>query len=171
MDSTVSAPVPLESPACLLCGGLDFTIVLEGLRDWVWRKPGVFTLARCTACGLVITRPRPTAEGLGFYYDGAYSAGADGTQSVDMAGFYTGFFGRLLNRYRLVPIEKALKLGAQDHMPDAGCSQGFFLDTAYSSAGCAVWGSQLCCASHQMHRVLGWCTAARTPGALVHDAL
>ena len=171
MDSTVSAPVPLESPACLLCGGLDFTIVLEGLRDWVWRKPGVFTLARCRACGLVITRPRPTAEGLGFYYDGAYSAGADGTQSVDMAGFYTGFFGRLLNRYRLVTIEKVRKLGAQDHLLDVGCSQGFFLDTAHASAGCAVSGIDLDSGSIELARARDGAPAAYTQGRLVDDAL
>jgi SAM-dependent methyltransferase len=166
-----AAPVPLESPPCLLCGGADFAVELEGVRDLVWRKPGAFQLARCRACGLVMTRPRPTAEGLNFYYAGAYSAGGEGTDAVDMAGFYTGFFGRLLNRYRLVTIEKVQKLGAGDHLLDVGCSQGFFLDTAHAAAGCAVSGIDLDAGSIRLAEARGGAPAGYTVGRLVDDPL
>jgi SAM-dependent methyltransferase len=134
------APVPLESPSCLLCGGTDFTPVLTGVEDRVWHKPGRFTIARCAGCAFVMTRPRPTPEGLGFYYAEAYSGGAG---AIDMRAFYTSWVGRLVNRYRLVTIEKVRKPSADDHILDVGCSQGFFLQAAREAVGCRTSGIDL----------------------------
>ena len=164
-------PVPMESPACLLCGSDDFRLALDGLRDHAWQKPGVFRLDQCQSCGLVMTRPRPTAEGLAFYYEGAYSAGEGATQSVDMAGFYSSGAGRLLNRYRLITIEKVQKLGPQDRLLDVGCSQGFFLDTAHEHTGCAVAGIDLDAGSVDLARARGGAPAEYTVGRLIDDPL
>lgn len=164
-------PVPLEAPPCLLCGGEAFTVVLVGLRDYAWQKPGVFQLERCAACGLVMTRPRPTAEGLSFYYEGAYSGGGTATQAVDMAGFYQSAAGRLLNRYRLVTLEKVKKLGAGDRLLDVGCSQGFFLDTVHQQTGCAVAGIDLDAGSVDLARARGGAPADYTVGRLIDDPI
>lgn len=169
LDPRDACPVPLESPACLLCGGEEFSLALEGLRDFAWRKPGVFRLDRCRGCGLVMTRPRPTVKGLDFYYEGAYSAGADSTQAVDMAGFYRSGAGRLLNRYRLITIEKVRKLGPDDRLLDVGCSQGFFLDTAHAHTGCAVAGVDLDAGSVALARARGGAPAEYSVGRLIDD--
>lgn len=112
----VKAPVPLESPPCPLCGGTDYRTVLEGARDAIWRKPGVFRLQRCAGCGLVATRPRPTPEALSFYYEGTYS----GEGEDAMRRFQTeSRLGRLISRYRLRVIEKVRRLGPDDRLLDA----------------------------------------------------
>jgi ubiquinone/menaquinone biosynthesis C-methylase UbiE len=41
-------------------------------RDIVWRKPGVFNLARCRRCNLIMTTPRPVAADMHVYYDDWY---------------------------------------------------------------------------------------------------
>ena len=63
----------LEAPPCPLCGGDDFRVVIGEARDRLHRKSGVFQVQACRRCGMVITRPRPTAAALGYFYEGAYS--------------------------------------------------------------------------------------------------
>lgn len=137
------APVPLESPPCLLCGGEDFEVVLRDVRDELTGRPGTFHVSRCRACRFVMTRPRPTAAGLGFYYDGAYSAGGDQPGEIDMRGFYTSNAGELLNRLRTATIEKVRMPGADDRVLDVGCSQGFFLQAARRRWGATTTGIDL----------------------------
>lgn len=133
----VKAPVPLESPPCPLCGGTAYRTVLEGARDAIWRKPGVFRLQRCAGCGLVATRPRPTPEALSFYYEGTYS----GEGEDAMRRFQTeSRLGRLISRYRLRVIEKVRRLGPDDRLLDVGCSYGGFLRVAREDRGCATAG-------------------------------
>jgi SAM-dependent methyltransferase len=44
-------------------------------HDWIYGLPGSFPLVRCTHCGLVYLRERPTRSALPFYYpDGSYYA-------------------------------------------------------------------------------------------------
>lgn len=133
------APVPLESPPCLVCGADDFTVVLPEVRDEIWGRPGRFHLSRCNACGLVMTRPRPTPEGLGFYYEGAYSSDGS-TGEIDMRAFYTSSAGSLLNKLRTATIEKVRMPGADDRVLDVGCSQGFFLQSARERWGSRTFG-------------------------------
>lgn len=133
----MQAPVPLEAPPCPLCGGDDYTTVLSGARDMIWRKPGEFRLQRCTGCGLVATRPRPTPDALSFYYEDTYSGeGEDG-----MRKFQTeSGLGRLISRYRLRVLHKAQTLGPDDRLLDVGCSYGGFLRVAREDTGCATAG-------------------------------
>ena len=104
----------------MLCGGEAFETVIAEARDFVWRKPGRFGIQRCVGCGLVATRPRPSAEALPGYYADAYS----GEGSVDTSPFYGGPVGRLLNRYRLVTIDKVRRLPEGTRLLDVGCGTG-----------------------------------------------
>ena len=133
-------PPPTIEPACALCGGEAFDTLDLRVRDHVWRRPGAFALQRCRSCALVATRPRPTDAGMAFYYDDAYSGGAG---AMDMGGFYRGPFGRLLNRYRRVTLEKARPLTPDDHVLDVGCSQGHLLQVLRQDRGVAAAGLDL----------------------------
>ncbi|MEC8425036.1 MAG: class I SAM-dependent methyltransferase, partial [Myxococcota bacterium] len=137
------APVPLESPPCPLCGGDAFDVVLRDVRDELTGRPGTFHVSRCQGCGFVMTRPRPTPEGLGFYYDGAYSSGGDEPGQIDMRGFYTSNAGTLLNKLRTATIEKVRMPGPDDRVLDVGCSQGFFLRAARTRWGASTTGIDL----------------------------
>jgi 2-polyprenyl-3-methyl-5-hydroxy-6-metoxy-1,4-benzoquinol methylase len=111
--------------------------VLTGAHDLVWRKPGVFELARCDGCGLVATRPRPTSDSLGFYYEDTYSGEAE----AGMRRFQTeSGLGRLIARYRLSVLQRVRRLGAEDRLLDVGCSYGGFLRYAREQTGCSTAG-------------------------------
>jgi SAM-dependent methyltransferase len=84
-----------------------------------------------------MTRPRPTAEGLSFYYDQAYSGDK---KVLDAKGFYESPAGQLMNRYRLVTLAKARPLGESDVMLDVGCSYGSFISMAAHETGCQAFG-------------------------------
>ncbi len=135
--------IPLESPDCPLCGADSvWKTSLTGLRDWVWRKPGEFQLQRCTGCGLVATRPRPTPEALGFYYEESYSG--EGEAGEGIKRFQTdSWLGRLISRYRLSVLAKVQRLSPEDHLLDVGCSYGGFLRAAREQSGCAISGVDL----------------------------
>jgi len=137
---TMEAPVTLESPPCPLCGGDAFTTLLRGARDLIWRKPGRFEVQRCDECGLVMTRPRPDAESIGFYYEDAYSGEAE----AGMRHFQTeSALNRLISRYRLRVLDKVRRLGPDDRLLDVGCSYGGFLRVAATRTGCATAGIDL----------------------------
>ena len=139
LDPTAShAPVPLETLPCLLCGAERFTTVLDGLRDLVWNKPGRFRIQRCDACDLVQTRPRVVKESLSFYYRDTYG-GEDG-QGTDLKTFYDSPVGEILNRYRVVTLQKVHAPGPEDRVLDVGCSFGHFLRTIQRETGCQIAG-------------------------------
>ena len=130
-----------ESPACALCGGQDFQTVLEGGQDWIWRKPGVWQLQECSACSLVMTRPRPTAEELPTFYEGAYSG--DNQHGEGKKEGADNLIGRLLSDHRLGVLAKVRPLGPQDHLLDVGCSYGGLLKRARDTTGCRTSGIDL----------------------------
>lgn len=132
----VAAP-ELESPPCMICGGTHFTAILHGVRDRVWWKRGAFSVAECDACGLAQTRPRPTADALGYFYAGTYDSDSarDGLRA-----FYEGRVGRLLNAYRRITIEKVRALTPSDHVVDVGCSYGHFLASVRQDRGVRTTG-------------------------------
>jgi SAM-dependent methyltransferase len=124
----------------MLCGGEQFIPMIQNVGDWVWWKPGRFHIERCQGCQLVMTRPRPTREGLGFYYDQAYS----GDETViDAKNFYQSPAGQLMNRYRLVTLAKVRALESSDRMLDVGCSYGSFISMAALESGCSAFGMDM----------------------------
>ena len=136
----MSEHVELESPPCPVCHAESFEPVLRGGRDRLWHKPGVFQLQRCGVCTLVMTRPRPTPDAMGFYYDGTYS----GDTEAGMKNFQTNSKGgRMIFEYRLRVLQKVRRLTADDHLLDVGCSYGGFLRVARTAAGCRTSGIDL----------------------------
>ncbi|HJN78226.1 MAG TPA: class I SAM-dependent methyltransferase [Myxococcota bacterium] len=127
-----------ESPDCLLCGESAFEVVLDDVRDLVWRKEGRFTLQRCCECGLVMTRPRPTAEELTTYYEDAYSG--RGEQAEAKRKGATSLMVRLLGAFRMTAIGRGRSLRAEDHVLDVGCSYGGFLKVLRDEVGCRTSG-------------------------------
>jgi SAM-dependent methyltransferase len=119
-----------ETPSCALCGGDEFRVVMKGAKDWALYKPGAFDLARCASCDLVMTRPRPTPEALGLYYEGVYGRGR--TFQVDSP------IGRLIPWYRRVIIEKARPFTEDDRVLEIGASYGGFLKHLKDVRGCHV---------------------------------
>lgn len=127
-----------ETPDCALCGGSDFETRLLGVRDLVWQKPGHFRIQECSACGLLMTRPRPNPEELAGYYEGAYSGGTgQGDAKKDGA---TSGLTRRLGRYRMDVIGKVRPLRKEDRVLDVGCSYGGFLKVVRDDVGCSTAG-------------------------------
>ena len=127
-------PVPLESPPCVLCGGDQFDVVYDDARDWFFLKPGRFTVSRCRGCSLMATRPRPTAEGLGFYYEDTYRHIFRSQAQLHAPVL------RWIPRYRLRTLLKARSLGPADRVLDVGCGYGAFLKAVRDATGAQAVG-------------------------------
>ena len=126
----------LESPPCPLCGGDDFRVVIDRASDRLTRKRGVFQVQACRRCGLVVTRPRPTAAALRYFYEGTYSGSGTGRAET----VQTGVWGRWVARYRLWAVLRACSLGPGRRLLDVGCGYGAFLSHAQRSTGCEATG-------------------------------
>lgn len=131
--------IKLEIPDCPACSHSQFETILSGLTDHIWRKPGRFDIGQCMNCGLVMTRPRPTAESLAFYYDNTYS----GEKQTGMSDFHRGGLMRLISKYRMRAMEKARPIQSDDLVLDVGCSYGGFLFALNADKGCTGVGIDL----------------------------
>ena len=127
----------LESPPCPLCGGGVFRPVIDAACDRLTGKRGTFQVQACTGCGLVVTRPRPTAAALAYYYEGAYSS-STGTHCVE--AIQTRWWLRWITGYRLRVVERAHPLGPGQRLLDVGCGYGAFLSRARRETGCDATG-------------------------------
>ena len=87
-----------------------------------------------------MTRPRPDAESLGFFYENTYS----GEGRDEMKDFQSeNFIMRWISRYRIRVMEKVRPIKADDQCLDVGCSYGGFLDTLVTDRGCTGHGIDL----------------------------
>lgn len=131
--------INLEIPDCPVCNESQFETILTDLADHIWRKPGRFNISQCVNCKLVMTRPRPTAESLAFYYDNTYS----GEDQSGMADFHKGGLMRVISRYRIRTMEKVRTIKPGDLVLDVGCSYGGFLRALAEDRACAGLGIDL----------------------------
>lgn len=123
----------VETPPCPLCGGTDYRPLIASARDLLARKRGEFGVQACRGCGLVATRPRPTAQQLAYYYDQVYS----GSASSMARALQTGPAGRAVARYRWRVARRFVPPGAR--LLDVGCGYGALLQQA-QQAGHACSG-------------------------------
>lgn len=87
-----------------------------------------------------MTRPRPDAKSLPFYYENTYSG--DGQEQ--MKQFQSeNWIMRLISKYRIRVMEKCRKIEASHFCLDVGCSYGGFLDTLTRERGCSGLGIDL----------------------------
>ena len=120
--------VVLEEAACPLgCTGSD-EVVLAG-RDLLHGLPGVFTVVRCRACGLMRTSPRPSPAAMGFYYPDDYGPYL-GTRVQEGEPAPATGIRKLLRPLsgRLFDFKTtALPVMAPGRMLEIGCASGSFL--------------------------------------------
>jgi 2-polyprenyl-3-methyl-5-hydroxy-6-metoxy-1,4-benzoquinol methylase len=117
--------IALESKPCPMgCESRD-ELVLQG-RDRLHDLPGTYSVVRCSACGLLRTDPRPTADTIGYYYPETYGPYA-GTR-ITHSRFRTAAnaikeFVRNALRIHSLSLP-ALEPG---RMLEIGCASGSFL--------------------------------------------
>jgi SAM-dependent methyltransferase len=124
----VSAPVELERAACPLGCTKGDTVVVAG-RDRLHDLPGEFQVVRCKGCGLMRTDPRPTLEGIGFYYPPDYrpylTTRADSAAAAPQVR-RDGPIRRVARRL-LRPVNHELPPSSPGRMLEIGCGSGSFL--------------------------------------------
>src|SRR5262249_9129498 len=61
-----------EESNCLLCGGRDWSALVEAPDTTAGGTGLWFAVVQCEACGLCFTNPRPTCETIGRFYPSIY---------------------------------------------------------------------------------------------------
>ena len=61
-----------KMPTCPICDGIEFSTVAEGVRDFEYLSPGVYTWLQCNACGFIRIDPLPSPDILAQAYPGNY---------------------------------------------------------------------------------------------------
>ncbi len=146
--------------ACLACGG-GLAVVLDKVGDTRFGVPATLDIARCTACGLEQTLPRPSPNALGQLYARYYNFGGS------TASAYTGLRQRFLQS-RLYRLWLALDGDVSFHgrrgrgrLIDIGCNEGRGLSIYARNGFSAVEGLET-------NPVAA--SAARARGFAVHEA-
>lgn len=114
---------------CYFCGGHSLTACFQ-MRDPVVGE--VFSIMRCTGCGLVATRPSRSEDELGCYYASAYY----GRRKL--------FFDVFINYARTRAVRRVLPRGS---VLDVGCGSGGFL-RMMQARGWRVQGTERAARSH-----------------------
>jgi SAM-dependent methyltransferase len=127
------SPVAWENPVCPLCGS-ESTRQLFVARDRLLGRPGEFPVVRCTGCGLVFLKPRPTTDALGAYYPDDYYP-LDQQPSPEAEAVARD----LLDRVSALARGRGL---TRPRILDIGCGVGLFLHRA-EEAGMRVRGIEL----------------------------
>ncbi|MFP4381238.1 MAG: class I SAM-dependent methyltransferase [Candidatus Sumerlaeia bacterium] len=111
-----------EEQACCVCGARRFDPLFEA-GDYEYRLPGVFYVARCAECGMVMQNPRPEFDEICRYYTEAYEPYAEAPDNL---------MSRLRRRFLIEPRLRDLKKPFDkrkekiDYL-DVGCAHGDLL--------------------------------------------
>jgi len=152
-------PAPAATAACVACGGTLAT-VLDPVFDTRFGIDERFAIARCRACGLEQTVPRPTADVLQAYYAAHYNFG--GESGTAYTGLRARFFGSRLYRWWLA-LDGDISFHARPgrgRLLDIGCNEGRGLALYALSGFSAVEG---------LETNLAAAATARRRGFTVHD--
>ena len=153
------AAAPVATRGCVACGGALET-VLEPVFDTRFGIEEAFAIARCLACDLEQTLPRPAADALQAYYAAHYNFG--GESGTAYTGLRARFFGSPLYRLWLALDGDISFHGRSGHgrLLDIGCNEGRGLALYALSGFSAVEGLETNPAA---------AATARARGFTVHD--
>lgn len=118
---TTKPGITIIDVACPLCGAAQPQILLERLEDVEDRVPGLYSISRCTQCGLVYLSKRPTEDSLPQCYPAGYHV-VDAVRRSPIPEFLYGL--RLKSRYRRVARNLRGECRA---LLEIGCGDGSFL--------------------------------------------
>lgn len=152
----MTAPVDLERVSCPLgCAGGD-ELVLIG-RDRLHDLPGEFRVVRCRECGLMRTDPRPTLEGIGFYYPSDYRPYLTTRVGAATPAVRTDAVGSLRRAVRrmLHPVSNEMPDLPPGRMLELGCGSGAFMH-GMAQKGWVVEGIEPSPAAGSEARALGY---------------
>ncbi len=133
VEERMGQAASVESPDCLLCGSSSARTLFIA-RDRLLGRPGEFPVVRCTSCGLVFLRPRPSPSALGSFYPDTYYP-LDQQPSREAFAVAEGLLARITEWRRGQRLETPSIL-------DIGCGTGLFLHLAHE-AGLRVRGIEL----------------------------
>lgn len=112
-----------EETNCLLCGGGQWTLLVEA-RDPTPGSAGLwFGVVQCQDCGLCFTNPRPKIESMGQFYPLDYRP--HGTSPMNARRGLSRRLGRWL---RGKQTRQGLAWHGQGRLLDFGCGGGKFLE-------------------------------------------
>lgn len=125
--------IPLAEAACEFCGPARSEL-LTSARDYETDFGNVFSVRRCTSCGLLFTSPRPSMEDLfkHFYADSYVCYRSDGVVTRLREHYLNASRYRRLKR--LVPPKVRFL--------DVGCSYGAFIQFLDSATDWEVYGCE-----------------------------
>ncbi len=135
MNPDVRSPMPLETPACPLCGTADYVTVVHTLsvRD---PRPAVsatypLQLVRCQRCTMVYLSPRPIQAVMGWFYPEETYHAHQTSRGIKGA----------ISAWRTHGAAKAILRGVSGtaHVLEVGCGRGELL-AALRQRGALVMG-------------------------------
>ncbi len=121
MRDDLVADDSFEDAPCPLCGSAEADVALSAADRLRPGDPAMYSVARCEACGLAYTRPRPTPQAIGRFYPSSYSGGGR-----------HGVLDRLEGAYRALQQREAVRWLAglrqgRGRLLDVGCGRGDLL--------------------------------------------
>lgn len=118
VQKNVAAVEEREHISCNLCGK-DDTIFLYEMPDLFFNPTHIFSVVQCRHCELAYQNPRPTSEGMSYYYPKEFY---ENNLESDVA-----FITERYKRQRLYVNKYAPKItGHQPKLFDVGCANGGF---------------------------------------------
>jgi SAM-dependent methyltransferase len=128
----------------LYCGGNDYDLLLDGMRDRLAVTPLVWSWWRCRACGSGTIMPFPKAEDLAAYYPTVYSFAPElgrvsPIRRVLAALEYRFFFRPQYGSVARAVLRAASGLPSRPKVLDVGCGRGLRM-LSFRERGCDVEG-------------------------------
>jgi len=117
----VDSGIEWEETACLLCGGDNWSPLVEAPDPTPDGAGRWFMVVQCCDCGLCFTNPRPTLDSIGQFYRDDYFP----HQPLDDDTGHTHWWQRLAPRWQ--DWRKCLPRHGEGRLLDFGCGDGTFL--------------------------------------------